>query len=298
MSSGRQKATGINVVAVAIFVSSRLYSRRDQTLHLSGRPPIDMRPATQRDGASPVPKVAFNMSELFRESKVSWVFCAKNLSAFGIYDGRSNFRGMSVSAPGIKSNLEQQMSKRRGFVPHQPVAKSSQITAQGPQDLKPMSVEQFTAAMAKVARAFLSAVILPAQFFEGIPLTGVLSGDSGQRILLTAFAHFNKNTNLALNFFCRYKALMAIRELPELAEWVVTEGQTSDFAVFMLPLLSASATHPLQPNGSFEPHAFVQCVRSVAKSMSPETSDEDAESPVPVAAPRNVLAPNDERIAA
>ncbi len=166
------------------------------------------------------------------------------------------------------------MSKLRGFVPHQ--SPKSQITAKGPQDLKPMGVDQFTAGMAKVARAFLSAVQLPTQFFDGIPLTGVLSEDGAQRILLTAFAHFNKNTNLALNFFCRYKALMAVRELPELAEWVVTEGQSPDFAVFMLPLLSASATHPLRPNGSFEPASFLQCVRDFSNSLSPGEASEPA----------------------
>ena len=202
-----------------------------------------------------------------------------------------------LSASRSRTTLEQQMSKRRGYIPHQSAAKPSQITAQGPQDLKPMSVEQFTGAMAKVARAFLSAVILPAQFFEGIPLTGVLSGDSGQRILLTAFAHFNKNTNLALNFFCRYKALMAIRELPELAEWVITEGQSPDYAVFMQPLISAAATHPLQPNGAYDALTFVRCVAELAKSMSPAPSFAPGQDPASALA-ANSFATQDERIAA
>lgn len=157
------------------------------------------------------------------------------------------------------------MAKMRGFLPQPKASKGVPISAKGPQDLKPLTTQQFTGATIRVAQAFQSAVLLPSQFFSQIPLTGILAEDGAKRTLLAAFAHFNQNANLALNFFCRYKALIAIHTLPDLAQWLLAdESISTEYVAFHKPLLDAAAAEPLQANGTFEPVSFVAAVKRLA----------------------------------
>src|SRR5574337_448669 len=101
-------------------------------------------------------------------------------------------------------------SKRRQFIPSRP-QNAKAITAKGPQDCVPLTLEQIAGAMTYVAKAFLSAAVLPSkQFFAGANTSGLLSSEGSQRTLLAAYAHFGQDPNRALSFFMRFRALLQL----------------------------------------------------------------------------------------
>lgn len=154
--------------------------------------------------------------------------------------------------------------------------KGSQITAKGPQDCVALTPEQFAGAMSYVAKAFMSATVVPKEFFTGIPVSSSLSQDSVQRTLLAAFAHYKQNGSLALSFFCRYKALLELRKSADLTKWVFQE-QSSEYAIFSPSILSLAAGQPLLSNGKFDAVAFMAKLRE----LSCDSNDPELEKPSP-----------------
>jgi hypothetical protein len=148
------------------------------------------------------------------------------------------------------------MRINRKHIPSQP-HKAQTISAKGPQDCQALTPEQFSKATIYVAKAFLSAALLPKEFFTGVPVSdSFLSSDGVQRTMLAAFAHFKQNPNLTLSFFYRYKALLSLRSSCDLNKWVVTD-QGSEYAVFSADLLSVAARQPLLPSGEFDQESFL-----------------------------------------
>lgn len=162
-------------------------------------------------------------------------------------------------------------------IPSRPHAKSAPIGAKGPQDCIPLSAEQFTGATVYVAKAFLSAALLPKDFFEGVPLTSALSQDSAQRTLLAAYVHFKQNGNLALSFFCRYKALLMLHASTDLSQWV-TQAEGSEYAVFSPEILELAARHPMLASGQFEADTFIKQLQALTTVIEVDANG-DAVSP-------------------
>ena len=162
-------------------------------------------------------------------------------------------------------NLRQKMLSSKGAPP---------IAAKGPQDCKPLTLEQFKGATIYVAKAFMSAALLPKEFFTGVPLTGsILSNEGTQRTLLATFAHF-KDKNLTLNFFCRYKALLQFQATHDLSQWVISQPGI-EYGIFNMDILALAARHPLLPSGEFESTSFI----SELKAMSTESVEATEEKP-------------------
>lgn len=148
--------------------------------------------------------------------------------------------------------------------PHKP----KPFTAKGPQDCVPLSLEQFAGATTYVAKAFLSAAVVPSkQFFAGVNDTGLLAGDGAKRAMLAAYAHFSQDPNLALSFFMRFRALLVLRQVVDLSAWVVQEPG-SEYAGYASELLEICGRHPLQRDGQFDPESLLTQLRALT-AMTP-----------------------------
>lgn len=169
-----------------------------------------------------------------------------------------------------------------------PQPKGKAILAKGPQDCKPLTPQEFSSAVLYVTRAFLSAVHLPKEFFTGVPLSGVLDQEGAKRTLLAAYAHFKQDSNRALSFFFRYKALLDLGAVADLSNWVV-RAEGTDYSTYTTDILDLAARHPLLPSGQFDPSSFLT-------QLQLESVDQDAPESVPPQVSHVELEP--ERIAA
>lgn len=143
--------------------------------------------------------------------------------------------------------------------------KPAKIVAKGPQDCVPLTPEQFVGATVYVAKAFLSAALLPKDFFAGVPVTSAFSKDAEQRTLLAAYAHFKQNGVLSLSFYCRYKALLRLSTTADVSPWVTQNGE-SEYAVFSADILSLAARHPLLPSGHFDNESFLAQLNAIKRA--------------------------------
>lgn len=140
--------------------------------------------------------------------------------------------------------------------------------AKNPSECGPLTTEQFSGAIIYVAKAFLSAAIVPQEFFKGvaIPEDNCMSTDAGQRTTLAAYAHFKSDINLTLNFIMRYRALLILRTKADLSRWIVSEPG-SEYAVFSEELLGVAAKHKMTKEGQFDVANFLAELERVSVHM-------------------------------
>ncbi len=157
-------------------------------------------------------------------------------------------------------------------IPTRQTSKQAKIVAKGPQDCAPLTPEQFAGATVYVAKAFLSAALLPKDFFAGVPITSSMSKDAEQRTLLAAYAHFKQNGVLSLSFYCRYKALLRLSVTADVSKWV-TQQEGSEYAVFSADILSLAARHPILPTGHFDSESFIAHLTAMTRAIENEEAE-------------------------